>query len=206
MQWIFFGFFLLILIIFWRINIPRTETPKYKIMKKQGSIEVREYDSLIVAETEVEGEREEAIRQGFRRIASYIFGKNCSSEKIRMTAPVCQQSIQKIDMNGGLLEKGLNAVWRVRFIMPRKYTLSTIPQPQDDRVQLKQIDLARVVAIRFSGTPNAATLEAKSSLLNQFLQKEGLVPISAPVYAFYNPPWTLPPLRRNEIWIEIQAK
>jgi hypothetical protein len=70
--------------------MSKTEQASYRVVESHGNIELRDYPAMIIAETEVAGERKQAIQAGFRAIAGYIFGGNQSSEKIAMTAPVLQ--------------------------------------------------------------------------------------------------------------------
>lgn len=203
MGWIFFGLLIAIVLILWVCRLSRTEKPKYKIIEKEGKIEIREYGSMVVAQTQVEGERKAAIREGFRRIAAYIFGENSSSEKVAMTAPVLQEgSDQSVITEPGGQEIN-NVCWTVCFVMPTKFTLRTLPKPKDDRVHLRQLDRRWIATIRFSGETDTANLRSHLALLIAFLQERQVKAQSNPIFAFYNPPWTLPALRRNEIWIEI---
>ena len=64
------------------------EEPEFITLKKDGDFSLREYPSLIVAETVVEGQFDEVSNPGFRLLAGYIFGANQGSKKISMTAPV----------------------------------------------------------------------------------------------------------------------
>jgi hypothetical protein len=75
----------------WGPIVSNVEHPKYTLVERSGAIEIRDCAPMIVAETEVTGERREAIRKGFRIIADYIFGNNTAAQKVPMTAPVTQQ-------------------------------------------------------------------------------------------------------------------
>lgn len=191
--------FIICIFVWWNVT-NATETPHYTVIEQEGAIEIRDYPSLIVAEAKVTGERQEAIRTGFKLIAAYIFGENIPAEKIAMTTPVLQE---KIAMTAPVLQEGQDNSWTVRFVMPAKYTLDSLPKPKDPRVQLKQEGSRRFATIRFSGTPDGSILEEQTALLNNFIKRGNFATLSGPLYAFYNPPWTLPALRRNEVWIEI---
>ena len=93
----------------------------------------------------------------------------------------------------------------VRFIMPSKYTMETLPKPNNPAVELKEIPAKRFAAIRFSGMAGEDSLKRHAKELEDFLSAKTLRPLSPPTYAFYNPPWTLPFLRRNEVLVEIPA-
>jgi hypothetical protein len=187
----------------WGPIVSNVEHPKYKVSERSGNIEIRDYAAMIVAEAEAKGERSEAIGKGFRIIADYIFGNNTSAQKVPMTAPVTQQGSEKIAMTAPVTQQGGGDTWRVRFIMPSKYTMETLPKPNNPAIELKTIPEKRFAVIRFSGMAGEESLKRHNQELDDFLSAKGLTPLSPPTYAFYNPPWTLPFLRRNEVLVEI---
>ena len=179
------------------------ETPNYEIVKSQDAIEVRQYDPLIIAQVQISGEREEAIGDGFRLLADYIFGNNIANQDIAMTAPVEQQKNTKIAMTAPVQQQSKGDYWQVSFVMPSEYTMDTLPKPVNERVVLKEIPAKTFVAITFSGTNSDENVKAHEKILLEYVEANDLSVISTPKYAFYNPPWTLPPMRRNEVMIEI---
>ena len=186
--------------------MSRVEQPEYKVTTSEGSIEIRAYGPMIAAEAEVKGERKAAIQKGFRLIAAYIFGANKPNAKIAMTAPVQQQSAQKIAMTAPVTQQTDGNSWTVRFIMPNSWTMETLPVPNDTRVTLKPVPAKRMVAIRFSGTANDNLIQAKTDELRKYASEHRLHTVGEPLLAFYNPPWTLPFFRRNEIMLELAEK
>jgi effector-binding domain-containing protein len=187
----------------WGPIVSNVEHPKYKVSERSGNIDIRDYAPMIVAEVEVKGERSEAIGKGFRIIADYIFGNNTAAQKVPMTAPVTQQGSEKIAMTAPVTQQGGGGTWRVRFIMATKYTMETLPKPNNPAIEVKEIPGKRFAVIRFSGMAGEESLKQYNRELDDFLGAKGLIPLSPPTYAFYNPPWTLPFLRRNEVLIEI---
>jgi hypothetical protein len=180
------------------------ETPNYEIVKSQDAIEVRQYDPLIIAQVQISGEREEAIGDGFRLLADYIFGNNIAQKDIAMTAPVQQQESTKIAMTAPVQQQSTGDDWQVSFVMPSEYTMDTLPTPVSERVTLKEIPAKTFVAITFSGTNSDENVKAHEKILLEYVEANDFSVISTPKYAFYNPPWTLPPMRRNEVMIEIK--
>ncbi len=158
---------------------------------------------MIVAEADVSGERDKAIGEGFRIIAEYIFGNNQSSRKVSMTAPVTQRMNEKIAMTAPVTQQRTEHSWQVRFIMPASYTLETLPKPNKPAITLSRVEGKRFAVIRFSGLTSEDRLKRQTDELMEFIKNKNLSVTSAPTYAFYNPPWTLPVLRRNEIMIEV---
>jgi effector-binding domain-containing protein len=179
------------------------EKPKYRVVESEGPIELRDYAPMIVAETRASGEREAAIRTGFRRIADYIFGNNTAAAKVAMTAPVTQQPSEKIAMTAPVTQQGDGGSWLVRFVMPASYTLETLPKPNNPEVELKTLPPKRFAVLRFSGRSDPENLQRHREMLEAFLRERGLEALSEPAYAFYNPPSTLPFLRRTEVQIEV---
>ena len=187
----------------WGPIVSNVEQPKYNVISTDHKIEIRDYAPMIVAEADVSGERDKAIGEGFRIIAEYIFGSNQSSRKVSMTSPVTQQSNEKIAMTAPVMQQGQERSWQVRFTMPASYTLDTLLKPNNPAIKLIKIEGKRFAVIRFSGLAGEDRLKRQTDELIEFIKSRNLTVTSAPTYAFYNPPWTLPFLRRNEIMIEV---
>jgi len=185
------------------------EEAKYKVIVHEDRNEIRLYSSAIVAKTTIRGPFKEAQNDGFRLLAGYIFGKNKSNEKIAMTAPVVQTSkSEKIAMTAPVvMSPGNDKEWTMTFTMPSKYTLETLPVPTDKRVQIERSEERSVAAVTFTGLWSEETNREKAEQLKDWLKKFPEYEItSGPMFAGYNPPWTLPFFRRNEMLFEIKKK
>lgn len=182
-----------------------TEQPSYTASQKSGSIEVRQYPSLIAAEVAVSGSREEAVQAGFRALAGYIFGGNMGSKSIAMTAPVMQAPAkgQSIAMTAPVMQSGDGKDWTVRFIMPKAYSMKTLPQPKNPQVKLVPLDPASFAVVRFSGMAKEPDIQRQTKLLQDYMTAHSLKAVGPASLARYDPPWTLPMMRRNEIMIPI---
>jgi hypothetical protein len=189
--------------VLWGPIVSNVEQAKYTVLESHNNIELRDYAPMIVAEAEVSGERAKAISEGFRIIADYIFGNNEAKQKVAMTAPVTQQQSEKIAMTAPVMQQSSGAVWAVRFVMPASTTLATLPKPNNPAVKLKEVKGKRFAVIRFSGGSGAENLKEHIQELMDFISANKLSAASEPTYAFFNPPWTLPFLRRNEVMVEI---
>ncbi len=187
----------------WGPIVSNVEQPSYKVIESHQSFEIRGYPPMIVAEADASGERKQAINEGFSIIADYIFGNNLSSQKVAMTAPVIQQESEKIAMTAPVIQQAMGNSWQVRFIMPSSYTMDTLPKPKNPAVRLIEIEAKQVAVVRFSGLADEDSLKSHTDHLVTFIGARKLKAISTPAYAFYNPPWTLPFMRRNEIMIEV---
>lgn len=188
----------------WGPIVSQVEQAKYTVVQTNGAYELRDYAPQLVAETTARGERDAAANEGFRKIADFIFGNNERAQKVAMTAPVLQQSGEKIAMTTPVMQEAVQGEWRIRFVMPSQYTLQTLPKPKNGEVRIIEIPAKRFIALRFSGTTEAEVLKGKLQELENYVAEQSLHTVGMPVYAFYNPPWTLPFLRRNEVMIEIR--
>lgn len=179
--------------------MAKYETPAYQVLEKSGKIEIRAYQPYLIAEVLVGGERNKAANTAFEILAGYIFGANVTQKKMAMTAPVTQQQSQKIEMTAPMTQTSANGQWKVKFMMPSSFTLETLPKPNNDAIILRQEPEKKAAAIRFSGTWGTRNLAKNKKKLDAFLSQNGLKPSSEVIYAFYNSPFTLPFLRRNEL-------
>lgn len=192
-----------------------TEEPKYTLLEKSEPFELRAYGPRIVAEVKVEGDLDNASSSGFRILAAYIFGKNQVSEKIAMTAPVGIESSDqgksaKIAMTAPVmiegnktLDKNINNQWIVSFLMPAGFTLDSLPKPLDSQVKIKELPSEKRAVITFSGFYNEEKVQDKTQALREWIKTKNWKPVGEPQFARYNPPWTLPFMRRNEILIQV---
>lgn len=186
--------------------ISHVEQPDYTVVKSNGNIEIRDYAPMILAEVEVSGERKQAISNGFKILADYIFGNNTSKVKMEMTAPVTNQQLnEKMAMTAPVMQESHADKWRVRFVMPKKYSMQTLPKPNSSEVTITSLPARRFAVYQFSGLADDEKIKRHTKELESYISDEKLKPIGGTVLAFYNPPWTIPFLRRNEVMIEIET-
>jgi hypothetical protein len=182
-----------------------TETPAYRVTLREGDIEIRDYPAMVAAEVTLGGNRDEAMRNGFRQLAGYIFGANDGGRKIAMTAPVVQQlqTGSKIAMTAPVQQTRTGEDWTIQFTMPAGWTLETLPKPQSDQVHLRPILPSRVAALRFSGLAGDPEIRRRTAQLMTFIDQHHLKPAGEPGLARYDPPWQPWFMRRNEILIDL---
>ena len=182
-----------------------TEEPHYLSDPLTDSVEIRRYGPRIAAETTVYADDEAARSTGFRRLAGYIFGGNQRRTKIAMTAPVAQQG-DKIAMTAPVSQAaGADGGSVIRFFMPAKWSLETLPEPDDDAVRLVEVPAETVAVLRFSGDRAPAAISERTDELLKTLRDNNFEPSGEPVAWFYDPPWTVPFRRRNEIAVPISG-
>jgi hypothetical protein len=194
----------LILALLWTGHAMAIEEPKYEVLRSDGPYEIRQYAPILIAETLVEGDMDEASNKGFRRIADFIFGNNQAADsaahaKIAMTAPVTVEP-QNDTPNMQSAEQ-----WRVNFVMPSQYTLASIPKPKNSAVSLREVPSKRFVVLKYSGFNTASRVQSKTQEATSWINNNNLKAIGTPQLSRYDPPWTLPMFRRNEIMIEIST-
>ncbi len=192
--------------------MAQTPEPKWHSVRKDGDIEIRLYEPMIIAQVIVKGERYAAINEGFRQLAGYIFGGNTANNKIAMTAPVLQQPSdqkgEKLAMTAPVIQEstGLDNEWKVQFVMPANYTLETLPKPNNPNIKFIITKAYNVAVIKFSWFSTDDNLNTHKLKLMAWLKTHNITITGTPSFAFYDPPWTLPFLRRNEVMVEISIK
>lgn len=187
-----------------------TEEPEYTRRRLTDTIELRNYGPRIAAETTVVDDEDRSRNIGFRRLAGYIFGGNGRDQAISMTAPVSQRSArggQQIAMTAPVGQTaGSDRGYVIRFFMPSKWTMETLPTPDDDQVRLVSVPPETVAVLQFSGDRSPKAVAARAAELRKALQDNGITPTGEIAAWFYDPPWTLPFLRRNEIAIPVDPE
>ncbi|MGK7867777.1 SOUL family heme-binding protein [Falsiroseomonas sp. E2-1-a20] len=167
-----------------------TEEPPFEVLDRARGLEIRRYAVRLAAETEVPADETASRSEGFSRLARYIFGGNQARARIAMTAPVDQARAR--------------AGHRIRFFLPA--ALKEPPVPADPRVQIVQVPPETCAVLRFSGsTAPQCVADAKARLLAA-LKDTAWVAEGAPIAWFYDPPWTIPALRRIEVAVPVRRR
>ncbi len=196
----------LMIVVTWGNAAMAVETTSYKEVLRDGDFELRDYPALVVAEVTVDGDQKEASSTGFRLLAGYIFGANKKRQGMAKTAPVAQQSVsEKIAMTAPVAQtQRTTSTWVIRFTMPSKWSLQSLPIPDDARVNLRNTQPARFAVLRFSGLAQPDDVEAKSRELLTLMKSHDVHATGPVALAQYNPPWTLWFVRRNEVMLEVE--
>ena len=184
-----------------------TEEPDFKLILEEGEFQIREYDPKIIAQVEVVGNFDEASSRGFKLLADYIFGNNIlegESQKISMTTPVEMSPLaENLLITSPVMDDQVNDKWLINFVMPREYSLDTLPKPNNSQVKIIETPKEKFAVIVFSGLVREISYTEKAELLSNYLEENGLTQQGAIKIARYNPPWTLPFFRRNELMVRI---
>ncbi|MEI6069778.1 MAG: heme-binding protein [Methylococcaceae bacterium] len=186
-------------------GIRTADQPTYQVLNDYGHIQIRRYPALVVAETEVIADYKNSSNQGFQRLAGYIFGNNQKKQKMAMTAPVIQQQqAETLAMTAPVIQQQSGDVWLMAFVLPKGYSVLTAPLPNDQAVIIKELPEKKVAVIRYTGSLCEAGIQENSETLKNWLTQQGYKALSPLRSAAYDPPWTLPFLRRNEVHIDIE--
>ena len=195
-------------LLFFSQQLMATEEPDFTLIYKEKSFEIREYAPRIIAQVKINGNFDEASSTGFRGLADFIFGNNSinnESKKISMTAPVIAEPTSKqIPMTAPVLAEEKNNQWFISFVMPKEYSLQTLPKPNNSEITLTNLPKEKFAVIIFSGLVRESSYDEKIILLNNFIKKKKLKTLGSVQIARYNPPWTLPFFRRNELMIKVR--
>ncbi len=180
----------LIVLLILNTNIMANEQPDYTVIKKDNEFEIRQYTNFLTATVETEGERDDAIGKGFRILFKYISGENKNKESISMTVPVMQKS------SG-------NNKWSISFVVPKKFNLQNVPQPDNQSVKIKNNPDLKVIAVTFSGLFSNENIKENEAKIRNYIKEKGLKIEEPAIYAGYNSPWTLWFLKRNEVLFKL---
>ena len=179
---------LLLCQLFMAYKTSKIESPSYKVIKSFEDFEIRNYDAMVVAKTEIKSEAyEESASSGFRTIANYIFGGNMENQQIAMTSPVIMEMGEKSSMS---------------FVMPEEHAIENLPEPNSKNVEIIQIQPKTYAVLEFTGYANDKKIKKHTKRLLQFMKAENLVPIGTIKYLGYNPPWQVLG-RKNEVAVEV---
>ena len=189
------------------VGISNVEEARYTVVVKQDNFELRDYAPMVVVETTIDSDFEDAGDKAFRPLFNYISGNNAGNLEIAMTAPVIAdqdtESGQKIAMTAPVIAESDKQGWHYRFVLPAEFTIDNAPKPLDERVRLLEIPGSKVAVIRYSGFWSEDGMREKTAELERWIQEQSLTPASQPRWAAYNPPWTLPFMRRNEVLVDV---
>ena len=171
----------------WQLRRLFAAEPKHTVEPRKNGLEIRHYAPVRIAETNVDAAWEDALDQGFHRLAGFIFGGNAQKQRIAMTAPVTAMRHAE--------------GYALAFSMPEGVDL---PHPDDARILIRPLPSRRVAVLRFNGRHDDQSVEDKKRELMALVETSGFVPRGEPTFAGYDSPWTIPLLRRNEVWVEIE--
>jgi hypothetical protein len=190
------------------VQLMATEEAEFTLIHKENNFEIREYSPRIIAQVSVSGNFNDSSSAGFKSLADYILGNNVindKSQKIAMTAPVvAEPTSEKITITAPVLAEGKNSEWLISFVMPKEYSMESLPKPNNSAIILIERPREKYAVVVFSGLVRESNYNEKAALLNEFVKIQGLSSVGSLLIARYNPPWTLPFFRRNELMVKVR--
>ncbi|MBC8087599.1 MAG: heme-binding protein [Phycisphaerae bacterium] len=184
-------------------GIRLDEEPKYTLIRKEGSVEIRRYAPTLIAQVSVAGDHEAAVDEGFNKLAKYIFGENTHEADLAMTAPVYQEQGVQLSMTAPVYHEQQSDAWIISFVISEKFTLQTAPKPVDDSIRLVELPERTIAVLEYSGTNGEEKMRSAEAELRAWLQSSGVRPTSEIRWAQYDPPFAIPFFRKNEAQVEI---
>lgn len=192
----------------WQLQRWFTAEPDYRVEQHIDHLEIRRYLPRVEARTRLDGgefrDFDAALDEGFDWLAGYIFGGNTTGESLAMTAPVITKG-ERLAMTSPVITNYEAGEHVVSFVLPPARTLASLPRPRDRRVELVEVPERRVAVLRYRGRYRGEEVLAHQRKLLQHVTAAGLPARGEPFFAGFDPPWTLPLLRRNEVWIELNT-
>lgn len=182
------------------------EEPRYEIIGRvAGDVEIRRYAPRLAAEVELPATGQSARSQAFQLLFNYISGANASavgSTKIAMTVPVEVRDNERIAMTAPVetTEDDATGV-RMMFFLPASYAHDSAPAPRDDRVRIVTIPDETIAVLRYSGL--GKDFRERQAELVASLAGSKWRPIGPPSTLYYDAPFTIPFLRRNEAAVAV---
>jgi hypothetical protein len=167
-----------------------SEEPAFDLVERCRGLDIRRYGARLAAETEIAADETTSRSEGFSRLAAYIFGGNRGQARIAMTAPVAQEAAK--------------AGHRIRFFMPA--SLREPPLPKDPRVKLVEVPAETVAVLRYTGSTAPQAVADAMARLRAALGDTNWQATGPATAWFYDPPWTIPALRRNEVAVPVARR
>jgi hypothetical protein len=188
-------------------GVSSVEEAKYQTVQQDGKYSIRHYDPVMMAEVSIKKEGyDSATSKAFGFLFGYISGENQSKQKIPMTAPVHSKPAESEDIAMTapvFIDQNKAGNWSVSFVLPASFTVENTPLPTNPEVHVYLRSAEKVAVLQFSGTLSEASRQKYTKLLEAWIQKKGYQQEGLPVFAGYNPPWTISAFRRNEVQILI---
>jgi DNA gyrase inhibitor GyrI len=167
------------------------EQPVYTVASTEGEFEIRDYDTMVLAEFTKRGSYSQSVNQGYIKLEQYFLGKNAVPEAIEITAPT-------------MVRDDLASGWTTIFYLPRGYQAETAPRPNDRRIKVVEFPPRRRAAITFHGKLNEGAMREQVAKLEAWLAARGIAHKADFTLAGYDPPWIPASRRRNEVLVTLR--
>ncbi len=184
------------------------EEPTYEVIARANDrVEIRRYAPRLAAEVAVQGTDKEARGNAFRLLFDYISGANrggSGPHLIAMTVPVAVREPERVAMTVPVESDETDGRVRMRFFLPAEYTLKNVPDPLDERVRLLTVPAETIATLRYSGS--GRDFQNRQKELMTTLEDTDWRPLGPPYTLYYDAPFTLPFMRRNEAAVPVAGR
>ncbi|MEQ9116418.1 MAG: heme-binding protein [Rickettsiales bacterium] len=161
------------------------ESIDYQVLVSENDIEIRQYPELLLVSTTSNASTDDKKNVTFKRLFDFIGGENARKEEIDMTIPVFWTKLLK--------------EFKMSFVAPKKYSFQTLPKPTNSQVFVEAQPSGKYLVITFNGSPELQNMNEQSKILMDYAEKNNIQIREGRLLAIYDPPWTIPFLRKNEI-------
>jgi hypothetical protein len=201
----FFSLIVLAIAIYLAGPVVALEQPAFDLIDEIGDLQIRRYESYIVARTLVDGDFSEVGNQGFKRLAGYIFSGNKDDQKIAMTAPVgLTRQTQALNGDAERSDAVEGEKYWVTFSMPQKYSIEELPGPNDEQIEIVEVPEKYIAVVRYKGNWSEERYRKHATkLLSLVEQSTSWLQQGEVTWARYNPPFMPGFMRTNEVAIEV---
>jgi hypothetical protein len=190
------------------VGVRTAPQPAYDVLVTDRAFQIRRYHGYVTAAVTVDGPFGQGQNRAFSVLARYIFGGNTGRQALAMTAPVLQARAapgQTLAMTAPVLQATAGDRLTMAFVMPPGSTLATLPTPLDDAIKFAEVPATAVAVVRFRGAWREARIAAMADELRGWLaRRRAYRAVGEPRFAAYDPPWTIPALRRNEVHFDVE--
>ncbi|KAM0881167.1 hypothetical protein ACQ4PT_033117 [Festuca glaucescens] len=211
------------------MSVPDLETVPFRLLKREVEYEIREVEvidfviqriSLFYYLYRTMLPRRRCLEELDLISAGRLSHSTCwpltylntRSEQMEMTTPVFtrkgETGGEKMDMTTPVIttKSADEDKWKMSFVMPAKYG-PDLPQAKDPSVTIKEVPSKIIAVVAFPGLVTDDDISQRESRLREVLQKDTQYRVkenSVVEVAQYNPPFTLPFTRRNEVALEVE--
>jgi hypothetical protein len=180
------------------------EEPHYAIVDQLGSVEIRSYVPRVAAAVDFSTRGEAERGDAFRLLFAYISGANTGNgARIAMTAPVELHDNERVaNERLAMTAPVQTSASRMMFFLPAEYSLATAPSALDPRVKIVAVPGQKIAVLRFSGL-GFDSRQRQKQLVSK-VSRSKWRPVGDSFMLYYDAPFTLPFLRRNEAAVVVE--
>jgi hypothetical protein len=176
--------------------------PPFAIIDRPGGVEIRQYGPRMALEVQAAGTADAARAIALERLGDFAAGANMRAAEVALSLPVAQ--LPKRDENGPARDNAW--LWTVRVHLPLRIRAADVPAPFDSTLRVRKLPPDTFAVLRFNGVARPASTARRRAELAAVLAQSDWEPAGPAEVWFYDPSWTVPALRRNEIAVPVTPR